>query len=29
MGLGVAMSDADLQAWGRLTVRLFLDGCRG
>jgi AcrR family transcriptional regulator len=29
MGLGTPMSEAELDAWGRHTVRLFLDGCRG
>jgi AcrR family transcriptional regulator len=29
MGLGTPMTDAELDAWGRNTVRLFLDGCRG
>ncbi|HET9149595.1 MAG TPA: TetR/AcrR family transcriptional regulator [Alphaproteobacteria bacterium] len=29
MGLGTAMSEGELDAWVRDTVRLFLDGCRG
>jgi AcrR family transcriptional regulator len=29
MGLGTPMSEAELDSWGRHTVRLFLDGCRG
>ena len=29
MGLGTPMNAAELDAWGRHTVRLFLVGCRG
>ena len=29
MGLGLPMTEAELDAWGRSSVRLFLGGCRG
>jgi hypothetical protein len=29
MGLGVPMTPAELEAWPRDVVNLFLNGCRG
>ena len=29
LGLGIPMTEAELESWASRTVRLFLDGCRG